>query len=75
MRTDWQHYSSERQALQRLAGRAAAGELVRSFLEHFPYRQLHMVWRLEGLCEFMRGDLTWKPLKRQGRKRARGNAV
>ncbi|HTX14035.1 MAG TPA: glycosyltransferase [Candidatus Baltobacteraceae bacterium] len=36
------------------------------FLEHFPYRQLHMYWRLQGLWQFMRGDLTWKPLKRQG---------
>jgi len=36
------------------------------FLEHFPYRQLHMYWRLKGLWEYMRGDLSWKPLKRQG---------
>ena len=36
------------------------------FLEHFPYRQLHMLWRLQGLWQYMRGDLAWKPLKRQG---------
>ena len=36
------------------------------FLEHFPYRQLHMVWRLQGLWEFMRGDMSWKPLERKG---------
>jgi cellulose synthase/poly-beta-1,6-N-acetylglucosamine synthase-like glycosyltransferase len=36
------------------------------FLEHFPYRQLHMVWRLQGLWEFMCGDTAWKPLKRRG---------
>jgi len=36
------------------------------FLEHFPYRQLHMVWRLQGLWQYMRGDMTWKPLARKG---------
>ncbi len=36
------------------------------FLEHFPYRQLHMVWRLNGLWQYLRGDMAWKPLKRQG---------
>jgi cellulose synthase/poly-beta-1,6-N-acetylglucosamine synthase-like glycosyltransferase/HEAT repeat protein len=36
------------------------------FLEHFPYRQLHMVWRLQGLWQYFRGDMAWKPLKRQG---------
>jgi cellulose synthase/poly-beta-1,6-N-acetylglucosamine synthase-like glycosyltransferase len=36
------------------------------FLEHFPYRQLHMIWRLQGIWEYMRGDVVWKPLKRRG---------
>ena len=36
------------------------------FFEHFPYRKLHMFWRLQGLWQFARGDLAWKPLKRQG---------
>jgi cellulose synthase/poly-beta-1,6-N-acetylglucosamine synthase-like glycosyltransferase len=36
------------------------------FLEHFPYRQLHMIWRLRGLWEYLRGDVEWKPLKRKG---------
>src|SRR3989449_4983044 len=36
------------------------------FLEHFPYRQLHMVWRLQGLWQFMRGDVVWRPMKRHG---------
>jgi cellulose synthase/poly-beta-1,6-N-acetylglucosamine synthase-like glycosyltransferase len=36
------------------------------FLEHFPYRQLHMMWRLQGLWEFIRGDMSWKPLERKG---------
>lgn len=36
------------------------------FFEHFPYRQLHMVWRLRGLWQYWRGDATWEPLKRRG---------
>ena len=35
------------------------------FLEHFPYRQLHMIWRLQGLWQYFRGDMAWRPLKRQ----------
>jgi cellulose synthase/poly-beta-1,6-N-acetylglucosamine synthase-like glycosyltransferase len=36
------------------------------FLEHFPYRQMHMFWRLQGLWQYLRGDVVWKPLKRKG---------
>jgi cellulose synthase/poly-beta-1,6-N-acetylglucosamine synthase-like glycosyltransferase len=36
------------------------------FAEHFPYRQLHMFWRLQGIWQYLRGDMTWRPLKRQG---------
>jgi len=36
------------------------------FLEHFPYRQLHMIWRLQGLWQYLRGDLVWRELKRVG---------
>src|SRR6202795_5059857 len=36
------------------------------FLEHFPYRQLHMMWRLQGLWQYLRGDMVWRPLQRQG---------
>lgn len=36
------------------------------FLEHFPNRQMHMIWRLRGLWQYLRGDLSWKPLKRKG---------
>jgi len=36
------------------------------FFEHFPYRQLHMIWRLQGLWQYLRGDLAWRPLKRKG---------
>lgn len=36
------------------------------FLEHFPYRQMHMIWRLRGMWQYLRGDHTWEPLKRKG---------
>jgi hypothetical protein len=36
------------------------------FVEHFPYRQMHMIWRLQGTWRFIRGDHEWKPLKRKG---------
>ena len=36
------------------------------FLEHFPYQQMHMIWRLQGLWQYLRGDMVWKELKRQG---------
>ena len=41
------------------------------FAEHFPYRQLHMIWRLQGLWQYLRGDVSWKPLKRQGLESAK----
>ena len=36
------------------------------FAEHFPYRQLHMIWRLQGLWQYFRGDVAWRPIRRQG---------
>lgn len=36
------------------------------FAEHFPYRQLHMFWRLQGIWQYLRGDMAWRPLKRHG---------
>lgn len=36
------------------------------FAEHFPYRQLHLIWRLQGLVQYLRGDVAWKPLARKG---------
>jgi cellulose synthase/poly-beta-1,6-N-acetylglucosamine synthase-like glycosyltransferase len=41
------------------------------FLEHFPYRQLHLIWRLQGIWQYWRGDFDWKPLKRAGFTSAR----
>ena len=40
------------------------------FFEHFPYRQLHMIWRLQGLWQYLRGDMTWRAVKRQGLRSA-----
>ena len=40
------------------------------FLEHFPYRQLHMIWRLQGLWQYLWGDNDWRPLKRKGMESA-----
>ncbi|MBI3661525.1 MAG: glycosyltransferase family 2 protein [Acidobacteria bacterium] len=42
--------------------------------EHFPYRQLHMIWRLQGLWQYLRGDVTWKPVQRVGFSNAQGKA-
>jgi cellulose synthase/poly-beta-1,6-N-acetylglucosamine synthase-like glycosyltransferase len=36
------------------------------FFEHIPYRQFHMLWRLEGLWQFLRGDVRWGVLTRVG---------
>jgi cellulose synthase/poly-beta-1,6-N-acetylglucosamine synthase-like glycosyltransferase len=36
------------------------------FLEHFPYRQIQMLWRLEGMWQYLRGDMAWGQLRRQG---------
>lgn len=46
--------------------------LTHCFLEHFPYRQLNMLWRLQGLWQYMRGDMQWKPINRQGLEAAEG---
>jgi cellulose synthase/poly-beta-1,6-N-acetylglucosamine synthase-like glycosyltransferase len=40
------------------------------FLEHFPYRQLHMIWRLQGLWQYLHGDNVWRPIKRKGMESA-----
>ncbi len=39
------------------------------FLEHFPYRQLHMWWRLKGTIQYLRGDFKWEPMRRVGFQR------
>jgi cellulose synthase/poly-beta-1,6-N-acetylglucosamine synthase-like glycosyltransferase len=46
--------------------RDVARLLLYCFVEHFPYRQLHMIWRLQGLWQYLRGDVAWKPVQRVG---------
>ncbi len=36
------------------------------FLEHFPYRQMHMFWRLQGIWQYLRGNNAWASPKRKG---------
>jgi len=40
------------------------------FFEHFPYRQMHMFWRLQGIWQYLRGDHVWGALKRKGMQSA-----
>lgn len=46
--------------------RDVARLLAYCFLEHFPYRQIHMWWRLKGTIQYLRGDVKWEPLRRVG---------
>ncbi len=46
--------------------REVARLLLYCLLEHFPYRQLTMIWRLQGTWQYLRGDLKWRELKRTG---------
>jgi cellulose synthase/poly-beta-1,6-N-acetylglucosamine synthase-like glycosyltransferase len=40
--------------------------LLYCLFEHFPYRQLTLIWRLQGLWQYFRGDLQWREMKRTG---------
>ncbi|MGC2182201.1 MAG: glycosyltransferase family 2 protein, partial [Terriglobales bacterium] len=40
--------------------------LLYCLFEHFPYRQLTMIWRLQGIWQYLRGDLRWREMKRAG---------
>jgi cellulose synthase/poly-beta-1,6-N-acetylglucosamine synthase-like glycosyltransferase len=40
--------------------------LMYCLFEHFPYRQMTMFWRLRGIWEYLRGDLSWHQVKRTG---------
>ncbi len=37
-----------------------------SFLEAFGYRQLNLIWRLEGLYDYWRGNKSWGKMQRKG---------
>lgn len=47
-------------------GREVARLLLYCLCEHFPYRQMTMIWRLQGLWQYFRGDLKWREMKRTG---------
>jgi len=38
--------------------------LLYCFAEHFPYRQMYMVWRLQGMWQYMRGNVKWEAAER-----------
>ncbi len=40
--------------------------LTYCLFEHLPYRQIHMIWRLQGMWQFLRGDVKWGALQRAG---------
>ena len=46
--------------------REVARLLLYCLVEHFPYRQLTMIWRLQGIWQYLRGDLKWREMKRKG---------
>jgi len=46
--------------------REVARLLFYCFLEHFPYRQMTMIWRLQGLWQYLGGDFKWREMKRTG---------
>ena len=47
-------------------GRHVAKLIFYCFVEHLPYRQLNMAWRLQGMWQFIRGDMEWREMKRIG---------
>ncbi len=46
--------------------REVAKLLIFCLFEHFPYRQMTMIWRLQGIWQYMRGDLKWRTMRRTG---------
>jgi cellulose synthase/poly-beta-1,6-N-acetylglucosamine synthase-like glycosyltransferase len=44
--------------------REVARLLLYCLLEHFPYRQMTLIWRLQGIWQYLRGDLRWREMKR-----------
>ena len=39
--------------------------LLYCFAEHFPYRQMNMLWRLRGMWQHFRGGLRWEQAERK----------
>ena len=45
--------------------REVAALIAYSFLEYFPYHQMHLWWRLKGTWQFLAGTGEWTSLKRK----------
>ena len=39
-----------------------------SFIENLGYRQLHSIWQVSGIVDFIRGNTSWGNMKREGFK-------
>lgn len=46
--------------------REVAKLILFCFLEHFPYRQMHLYWRLRGTWQYALGDVAWGRMNRVG---------
>jgi hypothetical protein len=46
--------------------REVARLLLYGLFEHFPDRQMTLIWRLQGLYQYLHGDLVWREMKRMG---------
>ena len=46
--------------------REVARLLLYCLFEHFPYRQMTLIWRLQGIWQYLRRDFTWREMKRRG---------
>lgn len=40
--------------------------ILGSCLEHFGFRQLHLIWRITGIVRWLRGKQSWGDMKRKG---------
>jgi cellulose synthase/poly-beta-1,6-N-acetylglucosamine synthase-like glycosyltransferase len=38
--------------------------LLYCFAEHLPYRQMHMIWRLQGMWQYLHGNVKWEAAER-----------
>lgn len=46
--------------------REVARLLLYCLFEHFPDRQMTLIWRLQGIYQYLHGDLVWREMKRMG---------
>jgi hypothetical protein len=46
-----------------------------SFLENFWYRQINSIWRTWAFVRFLKRDITWGNMERQGLSRDSGKGI